>query len=58
MNDLKKYKLINDSFEGNLFWKNNQLKLDDCNIKLINGEIPNFLNSYLDEITKKMSRFL
>ena len=57
MNDLKRYELIRDSFEGQLYCENNQIKLDDCNIKLINGEIPNFINNDLDEITNKMSNF-
>ena len=57
MADLKRYELIRNSFEGKLYCQNNHIKQDEQNIKLINGEIPNFVNSYSDEITDKMSRF-
>ncbi len=57
MNSLKRYEVLKDSFMGKLICNDNEINLNRNNINLINGEIPNFIDSKLDEITNKMSNF-
>lgn len=57
MENLKRYESIKSSFKEELLCQDNQIKLENLNINLINGEIPNFINEDLDELTNKMSNF-
>ena len=57
MEELKRFEIIRSSFKDLLSINDNQMKLNNININLINGEIPNFIDSDLDDLTNKMSNF-
>ena len=55
--NLERYELIRDSFIDSVYFKNNDIYINEKKIDRLESVIPDFINKDLDDLTTRMSNF-